>query len=63
VRRRLAKPERKEMNVKECIRQSIREIGLMLGEDTTARHSEDIEKYIGALSRLARSLAALETTE
>jgi len=51
------------MNVKECIRQSTREIGLMLGEDTTALRSEDIEKYSGALSRLARSLAALETTE
>ena len=63
MRRRLPKLERKEMNVKEYITQSVREIGLMLGEDNTALRSEDIEKYIEALSRLAGSLAALENTE
>jgi len=51
------------MNVKEYITQSVPEIGLMLGEDNTALRSEDIKKYIRALSRLAGSLAALENTE
>ena len=58
----MSKLEREERYVEGVIRQTIRRISLMLGEDITELSLVDLDTYMKTLSRLVRVLIALQST-
>ena len=59
----LSRLEREDEDVENVIRQSIRKISLMLGEDIAGLTLADINIYMEMLSRFVKTLGALQRTE